>query len=288
MQAKIQFHKTQSKNYYLKYLVLCLMTENKLSVSILGCGWLGLPLGAELVKRGYDVKGNHTSPERSAELSNYGITPFHFKLDEIHDPDLRFLNSDCLVIAIPPSLIDLPSLCALLEKARKLKLHKIILLSSTGIYLNADQEIDEDMPHLVDTSSKLFAVESAVNENTEQEIFILRLGGLIGYDRNPIKFAQSNSVMKNPDGYINFIHRDDAIELIIQLIQTNRTGTIFNGCCDEHPKRQDFYDQLSQHNGHPKPVFNSKDKTGGKRISNKKVKKTLNFEFRDLMTACLC
>ena len=47
-----------------------------MKISILGCGWLGLPLGKHLVENGHSVKGSTTSENKIALLSDAGIEPF--------------------------------------------------------------------------------------------------------------------------------------------------------------------------------------------------------------------
>ena len=46
-------------------------------ISILGCGWLGLPLAKAIVENGFSVKGSTTSSEKIATLgpfsSVYGV-----------------------------------------------------------------------------------------------------------------------------------------------------------------------------------------------------------------------
>jgi len=46
-------------------------------VLIVGCGYVGLPLGAELVRRGHEVSGLRRSVLAEAELKAAGITPLH-------------------------------------------------------------------------------------------------------------------------------------------------------------------------------------------------------------------
>ena len=43
------------------------------SVSIVGCGWLGLPLARRLVAEGYDVRGTTTRAERLPEMEAAGV-----------------------------------------------------------------------------------------------------------------------------------------------------------------------------------------------------------------------
>ena len=44
-------------------------------VLILGCGYVGLPLGAELLRAGHEVLGVRRSRAGAQELSRHGITP---------------------------------------------------------------------------------------------------------------------------------------------------------------------------------------------------------------------
>ena len=51
-------------------------------ISILGCGWLGLPLGEHLVREGQAVRGSTTTPARLSELAARDIEPFRIDLGE--------------------------------------------------------------------------------------------------------------------------------------------------------------------------------------------------------------
>ena len=50
-------------------------------ISILGCGWLGLPLAKALLVKGFSVNGSTTSQEKLSILQNAGINPFLIQLD---------------------------------------------------------------------------------------------------------------------------------------------------------------------------------------------------------------
>ena len=76
-------------------------------ISILGCGWLGLPLAEHLIERGYTIKGSTTSPNRVGELESKEIEAFIIELasGEISGDYKAFLqNSKTLIIDIPPKL----------------------------------------------------------------------------------------------------------------------------------------------------------------------------------------
>lgn len=71
------------------------------SVSILGCGWLGFPLGKELLNQGYNVKGSTTTASKMLELQDAEINAFNIDLPD-GNISSDFFHSDCLIINIPP------------------------------------------------------------------------------------------------------------------------------------------------------------------------------------------
>ena len=80
-------------------------------ISILGCGWLGLPLAKSLIANGFSVNGSTTSKEKISILEKSGVNPFMISLsaevvlEETITSIENFLsNSKLLVIDIPPKL----------------------------------------------------------------------------------------------------------------------------------------------------------------------------------------
>ncbi len=47
-----------------------------MQISILGCGWLGVPLAESLIKKGFSIKGSTTSEEKIEILTKKGIEAF--------------------------------------------------------------------------------------------------------------------------------------------------------------------------------------------------------------------
>ena len=76
------------------------------SISILGCGWLGLPLGERLQNEGYSVKGSTTTEDKLDVLKEKGIEPFLVELTpEVKAEKIQeFLDSSFLIIDIPPKM----------------------------------------------------------------------------------------------------------------------------------------------------------------------------------------
>ncbi|GIR81555.1 MAG: hypothetical protein CM15mP83_2810 [Flavobacteriaceae bacterium] len=56
---------------------------------------------------------------------------------------------------------------------------------------------------------------------------IVRLGGLIGDDRHPVKQLAKLPIVHNPEAPINLIHKTDAIGLLRYFLKNKRFGRKF-------------------------------------------------------------
>jgi predicted dinucleotide-binding enzyme len=70
------------------------------TVSILGSGWLGLPLAERFVARGYQVKTSTTSASRLQALAALSTEPCLVDIGETLDDIDGFLRSDTLIVNI--------------------------------------------------------------------------------------------------------------------------------------------------------------------------------------------
>jgi len=109
---------------------------------------------------------------------------------------------------------------------------------------------------------------------------VLRFAGLIGYDRMPGRFLSGKRDVKNGNAPVNLIHRDDCIQIIFEIIKQGVWGQILNGCSDMHPLRKDYYSEQAKLIGVDPPTFDDSDTPNFKIISNKKLKKILNYRFK--------
>ena len=249
-------------------------------ISILGCGWLGFPLAIELLDKGYEVFGSTTSSDKINTLAENRIKPFLIDINNIDFKIHDFLNTDVLLIAITSkSISDYQQLIAQIEKST---VKKVIFISSTSVYPLTNGVVTEETPT---ANTPLAEIEKLFISNATLKTTIIRFGGLLGYDRVPGNFIKPNKLIENPEGFINFIHRDDCIEIIKQVILKNVWEETLNACADTHPKRRAFYQNEFQKVGRSKPVFNEDSKNEFKIINSQKLKSLLNFEFKhaDLM-----
>ncbi|HSD09109.1 MAG TPA: hypothetical protein VLC96_17845, partial [Flavobacterium sp.] len=138
-------------------------------ISILGCGWLGLPLAKALLKENYIVKGSTTSEEKISQLEILGIDSFLVALDSksiTGNIDNFLLKSDTLIIDIPPQLRrkkdDLQTVNEkeFVEKIKNLipyieksTVQNVLFVSSTSVYGEIDATITEETIPQPDTES---------------------------------------------------------------------------------------------------------------------------------------
>jgi nucleoside-diphosphate-sugar epimerase len=266
-------------------------------ISILGCGWLGLPLAKALLTNGFSVKGSTTSESKLSELKSLGINPFLIALDskKITGAIDDFLSgSKTLVIDIPPQLrgknsdsstanekVFVEKIKTLIPYIEKSMIEKVLFVSSTSVYGEANGTITEETIPKPDTESgkQLLEVETILQNNTKFKNTILRFGGLIGEDRNPTKFMAGKTNLENPETPINFIHQEDCIGIILKIITTNSWNEIYNGVSPFHPSRETYYTQKATELDLPLPLFDHSKPSNGKLILSDKVENVLGYSF---------
>lgn len=267
--------------------------KNK-QISILGCGWLGLPLAKKLIQTGYAIKGSTTTEVKLSQLENENIVPFLIELKEnTSDATIAdFLSkSEILIINIPPKLRGenkenfvkkIENLIPFIEEA---KIKKIVFVSSTSVFGNTSDTIievltEETNPNPETESGKqLLETERILQANSNFKTTILRFGGLIGYDRHPVKHLAGRENLENPNGPINLIHQDDCIGIIESIIENNCFGEVFNAVAPFHPSRKEYYTQKAQEMSLALPLFASTILEKGKNISSAKLINILDYSF---------
>ncbi len=249
-------------------------------ISILGCGWLGFPLAIDLINKGYEVYGSTTTDSKIKEMEEKGIKPFLIDISKIEDNISDFLKSDVLVIAITTKNIS--DINNLIKNIDESKLQKVIFISSTSVYPFTNGVVTEETETL---NTPLAEIEKLFITNTSFKSTTVRFGGLFGYNRKPGNFIKTIKPVENPEGYINFIHRDDCIEIIEQIIIQNVWNETLNACTDDHPKRRDFYLNEIKKVGRSEIVFNENSSNEFKIVNSDKLKTLLNYKFKyaDLM-----
>lgn len=259
------------------------------TISILGCGWLGLPLAKRLILQGFHVKGSTTTKSKLKLLEDNGIEPYRIVLE----PNIKakkidnFLDTDFLVINIPPmrgeNIIEFypAQIKSIIKTIEDSVIEKVVFVSSTSVYGNNNQIVTEESELNPERNSgkALVIAEGLIRANIFFQTTIIRFGGLVGQSRHPGKFLTGRKNLSGTDTKVNLIHLDDCIEIITQIIRKNLWGEIFNAAADEHPTKKELYTKAALVLNLEPPTFSDK-KDNYKIVSSEKLKLMLNYKFK--------
>ena len=217
-------------------------------ITIIGCGWLGLPLGEALVKANYEVSGTTTSEEKLTLLREKGIQP---KIFSVYDNPLKFsdlMDSKYVVIAIPPSKIEnyaqkIADLCSLLKKNQL-----VIYVSSTSVYADKNQTAREtdELDGNNRSGPEVIKTEKQIRNILGGRLTVVRMSGLVGAERQPAKYFSGKKDLPGANSPVNMIHQTDSVGLIMKVISSNSFGKTYNGCATEHPTKSKYYTSVCE------------------------------------------
>jgi nucleoside-diphosphate-sugar epimerase len=258
--------------------------------SILGCGWLGIPLAKALLENGFLVNGSTTSPDKISVLENIGISPFLISLHEngiVGKIDLFLQDSTILIIDIPPKLPGadnenfVAKIKTLVPYIEKSVIEKVIFISSTAVYADDNSAVSEQTQPQPETESgrQLVEAELLLRQNLNFKTTIVRFGGLIGEDRHPIKHLAGRKDLENPNAPVNLIHQKDCIGIVLKIIEKDMWKETFNAVAPFHPTRKAYYTQKALDLGLAMPEFEELKNSIGKIISSEKVETVLEYRF---------
>lgn len=251
-------------------------------ISILGCGWLGLTLAQSLINTGFAVKGSTTSPAKIGFLKEIGIQPFLIALHSgsIEGDIVSFLcGSEIAVIDIPPKLRGenresfIDKIKTLIPYIEASGIKKVMFASSTAVYADTNTIVTEDTPAQPETESgkQLLEAEKLLQANANFKTTVLRFGGLVGEDRQPVKYMAGKENLENPDGPVNLIHQKDCIGIMLKIIEKEIWGEIFNAVAPYHPSREEHYTKEATALNLPLPKFSHDKPSIGKTVSSQKL-----------------
>lgn len=252
----------------------------KETFGIVGCGWLGLPLAESLLQENITVHGTSRDQLNVDTLSSKGIKGHVLKEKDFFKPQEWLRKLDVLVLNIPPSDFEdypkaMASICEQLNKECR-----VIFVSSTSVYPDVNDWVDEATPATGEKRNgpKVASTEQLLNSLMHDRLTIVRMAGLVGGDRNPIRFV-SGKKMSGGENPVNLVHRDDCIEIIKRVAGKGFKGKTLNVCSSEHPSRKEYYEYIANKLNIPAPQF-TEDKAPFKKVDNTRSKKELGYKYK--------
>jgi len=273
-------------------------------VLIVGCGYVGFPLGVELVRLGHEVCGIRRSAETAGELKAAGI---RFVAVDITKPDeLARLPGpfDWVVNCVSSGRggpaeyrgVFLEGTRSLIDWLAPTPLKKYVHLGSTSVYGQTDgSPVKESSPTepAAETSRILVDVEKILLAAGVEKKFpavILRAAGIYGPERGHLflKYLRNEARIDGKgERYINMIHRDDLVGVTAAALRNGRPGEIYNAVDDEPVAQIHFLRWLSETLGKWMPPVASEAEMAerkrgvtNKKIQNRKLKMELGYQFK--------
>lgn len=259
-------------------------------LSILGCGWLGLPLAKSFINDGWSVKGSTTSLDKIEVLKGAGIISYHIQLsqNEVSGDFKEFINgSEILIINIPPQVKTaegpfIEKMKILMPMLTDSSISKLLFVSSTSVYSDKDAVVTESTKReaLTESGKQLVETEEFLENLDFLQTTIVRFGGLIGAGRNPAKYLAGRQGVDSPNAAVNLIDQQDCIGIIHAIIEKGAWKTSFNAATTDHPSKEDYYTRKAIEINLDPPSFDYSNLSTGKVISSEKLIKELDYHFK--------
>ena len=230
------------------------------SVSIVGLGWLGLPLARHLKNLGWEVKGSKRTHEGVEQMRLIRLESYYLELTpEINaDPDdlTDLLSVDALVINIPPSqyFFDLENYVVgvknLVNEALLYGVTHLIFISSTSVFAEVSGKFDENCQPQPssDVGKALVEIENWLFQLQDIDVDVIRL--------------------------------DDCARAIQLLLETPSYQRLYHLCAPEHPSRAEYYTRMAEKLGLNSPHFLCDEDDPKREIVADKICRELEFVYQ--------
>jgi nucleoside-diphosphate-sugar epimerase len=273
-------------------------------VLIVGCGYVGFPLGVELARLGHEVFGVRRTEEGGAEMQRAGLKPL--VADVTKAAELARLPGpfDWVVNCVSSMKggadeyreVYLRGTINLIEWLSANPPKKFVYTGSTSVYRQTDGlPVKESSPcePTGGTSRVLVETENVLLEAARQgklPAVVLRVAGIYGPERGHLFLQYLKNEAKiagQGERIINMIHRDDLTGIIIAALKNGRAGEIYNAVDDEPVAQIHFFRWLAETLGKWMPPFAGADENAGgkrgltnKKVQNRKLKMELGYQFK--------
>jgi nucleoside-diphosphate-sugar epimerase len=236
------------------------------SVAILGCGYVGLELGRQLVAAGRSVVGVRRSEAGLDAVAAAGLDPIQAdvtdadSLSAVPDVDqVVFAASSGGRDAEAARTVYVEGLETAIDAfaARSDPPDRLVYTSSTGVYGDHDGALVDESTPIRPTTAKTRVLATAERVALGAHLSgidgtVARFGGLYGPDRYRLERYLSGPVT---EGHLNMVHRADAAGAVAHLLSDDRArGAVVNVVDDEPADRWTFADWLADECGVDRPA----------------------------------
>lgn len=265
------------------------------NISILGAGWLGNSLALQLKTNGHQLKVSTTTPEKILFFEENQIESFIINVGlqtNTENIDNLFVDTNVLIITIPPGRTQqvednyVEKIKAVIPFIEKHKIKNVIFTSSTTVYLSLKGTVNEEasIVPISEMDQQIIAIENLLLQNPNFNTTILRLGGLIGDDRHPVRFIVKREIVEDANNPVNMVHKKDIIRFVEKIVENEIPNDIFNVVAPIEQNRRDFYTQEANKLGlSPLPKFVDNPNADLRKVNGEKISKKYGLDYLYLL-----
>lgn len=272
-------------------------------VLIVGCGYVGLPLAAELIREGHEVIGIRRTPDTANELRAAGV--------QVHVGDLTHRDFerpsgtfDWVVFTAAPKrqadteeyrALYLEGMGRLMRQFQAEPPRRFVYAGTTQVYAQTDGSAVKETSPTLPTDPRAQLLLDAETELMKAAsrgfpAITLRLASIYGPDRLDLmdRYIRNEvSLQARGARHLNMIHRDDAVGVILAALRSGRPGTIYNAVDDEPVTEMHFYSWLAETLGKWMPPIDADNGTEegttalpNRRVSNRRLTMEMGYRLK--------
>ena len=173
-------------------------------------------------------------------------------------------------------------LAFLANQAKKQGVQHVLFTSSTSAFPNISGQFDEGSQLSAETEmgKTLIQAEQCLFQSGISHCDILRLAGLIGKQRHPVKFLAGKCNLKQGYSPVNLVHLEDCIQAITALLMNSNGLRTYHLCAPIHPTRAEYYTKAAVFYDLSIPQFECSDSDPKRIIMADKICRDLGFTYR--------
>jgi nucleoside-diphosphate-sugar epimerase len=235
------------------------------NVIIVGCGDIGRRVASRWQAHQLEVTGLVTSQDSINKLEIQGVKACQINLD-MTDPVIPAIAANSLVYYfVPPpanGIIDTRVQHFLAQLTRQAILpRRIIAISTSGVYGDCGGDVvTEDKPPnpMVDRGRRRFDMEIQLRdwcEQNEVELVILRVGGIYGAKRLPLKRIMNRVPVLHESlaPKTNRIHEEDLADICVAAAKVGTRYRVYNVSDGTESNMTEYFYTLADHFNLPRP-----------------------------------
>jgi nucleoside-diphosphate-sugar epimerase len=236
-------------------------------ISIIGLGWLGKQIGNYFQNKGFTVSGTATTKEKVEKLLKESFNAEQLKIEKLEAINAQNFSpflARTVVITIPPLSVNEGYDTLIIDLINRIKAVnpkvKVFFTSSTSVYGNKDEEIDEysEVNPITKNAKEIVAIENFMQSELSN-FCIFRLGGLVGRNRHPVHYLAGREDILKPKAAVNLIHASDVCNALHFIVENEVSSKIVNLVTPDHPSKEIYYTTVAENLSLSLPKFDQSD-----------------------------